>query len=102
MNPAARKQLEAPNSKQIARIMGTIRNLYDNYYQVTCGQDLELKLQTILNEEKCPLSMVGYDKEDHLDDEAMSSNDALYDNSLGFAILKCRYCPHLECHALSC
>lgn len=93
MNPVARKP-DAQNAKQISRIMGFIRTQYDNYYQVNNAQDLELKLQTILNVEKCPLSMVGYDKEDNLEDDA---NDSLYDNSLGFAILKCRLlgCQHV-------
>eukprot|EP00485_Elphidium_margaritaceum_P007916 CAMPEP_0202711466 /NCGR_PEP_ID=MMETSP1385-20130828/23280_1 /ASSEMBLY_ACC=CAM_ASM_000861 /TAXON_ID=933848 /ORGANISM="Elphidium margaritaceum" /LENGTH=51 /DNA_ID=CAMNT_0049371211 /DNA_START=106 /DNA_END=258 /DNA_ORIENTATION=+ len=51
--------------------MTNIRNLYDNYYQVTFTQDLELKLRNILNEEKCPLSVLGYDKDDNCDDESV-------------------------------
>eukprot|EP01084_Bolivina_argentea_P312427 540888_1 len=83
-------------AKQIQRIMANIRNLYDNYYQVTFTQDLDLKLRNILNDEKCPLSMAGYDKDDNIDDDA-SLEPAHYDNSLGFAILKCRLlnCQHV-------
>jgi len=110
---APRKVVEVANSKQIARIMGVIRNLYDNYYQVTFGQDLELKLRTILNAEKCPLSMMGYDADDgpaadsgHNGDGGGSGgsggsggddDDGAGDNSLGFAILKCRLlnCQHV-------
>ena len=83
------------DSKQIQRIMTNIRTLYDNYYQVTFCQDLELKLRNILNEEKCPLSMAGYDADDNIDDDITDMK--VYDNSLGFAVLKCRLlnCQHV-------
>ena len=47
-----------------------------------------------------PLSMAGYDADDNIDDDITSSNvamDKVYDNSLGFAILKCRLlnCQHV-------
>ena len=91
-----RKKPNDVSVKSIQRIITNLRGLYDNYYQVTFTQDLELKLRNILNEEKCPLSMVGYDKDDNIDNEDDASLNA-YDNSLGFAILKCRLlnCQHV-------
>eukprot|EP01084_Bolivina_argentea_P301529 520233_1 len=76
--------MRASASQMKQEAMSDIRNLCGDYYKVTFREDLEFKLRNILNEEKCPLTMTGYDKDDNI-------------GSFGFAVLKCRSlnCQHV-------